>query len=110
MSDTEKKIRPWAFMPPEMICLPVSRFMMRGAMNPGIDFTMEADPRIIMHSVYYTTNKRIHGLRHYESTNQLFFLGYECQECGEVFLVPESVKDQGTLGEAMQHGCTVTAP
>jgi hypothetical protein len=62
--------------------------------------------RVIFLQVWYTTPKRIHGLLHYDSPAQLFFFGYECQSCNEVFLVPDTVTDETSLARALRHGCT----
>jgi hypothetical protein len=64
------------------------------------------DRRILMSQVWYITPKRIHGLLHYESPTQLFFVGYECGNCRRVFLVPDSVRQDDTaLAVALRHGC-----
>jgi hypothetical protein len=78
-----------------------------GAIAPGFGIsTPIPDRRILMHQVWYTTPKRIHGLFHYDGPTQLFFVGYECQECHEVFLVPDSVEqDEVNLAAAVRHGC-----
>ena len=66
---------------------------------------------VLMHCVWFTTPKRIHGLWHWEREDQhevekqLLFVGYECAECREIFLLPDSAKDERTLMEAMQHKC-----
>jgi hypothetical protein len=62
--------------------------------------------KILLCQVWYTTPKRIHGLLHYDGPSQLFFVGYECGKCGEVFLVPDTVEDERLLVFAMRHGCT----
>jgi hypothetical protein len=74
-------------------------------MMPGDAFEIRDDDHLIMLLVFYMTNKRIHGIWHHEATNQIFFCGYECQKCHEVFLVPDSVKDNATLHQAMHHKC-----
>ena len=77
-----------------------------GAIEPGMDIASAIpDQRIPLRLVFYTTPKRIHGLLHYDGTNQLFFMGYECGACGEVFLVPADVKDETGLAAALRHGC-----
>lgn len=77
-----------------------------GAIDPGMDIASAIpDQRILLRLIFYTTPKRIHGLLHYDGTNQLFFMGYECGECGEVFLVPDSVEDEAGLAKALRHGC-----
>ena len=101
------KIKPLHFILPDAICLNIDRPLPRGAMTPGIEFSVVDDDRVIMRSQFFTTSKRIHGIWHYEAPNQLFFIGYECMKCGEVYLVPDSVKSHAELSEAMQHGCTM---
>jgi len=76
-----------------------------GAAFPGTEFAI-IDRRIILKQVWYTTPKRIHGLLHYDGPTQLFFVGYECGQCGEVFLVPDTVTDEASLARAMRHDCT----
>jgi hypothetical protein len=76
-----------------------------GAAFPGTEFAI-IDRRIILKQVRYTTPKRIHGLLHYDGPTQLFFVGYECGQCGEVFLVPDTVTDYAILARSMYHGCT----
>lgn len=72
----------------------------------GFDFSQTIpDRRIHMRQVWYTTPKRIHGLLHYDGPHQLFFVGYECGRCGEIFLVPDTVKDEAGLAGALRHGC-----
>lgn len=78
-----------------------------GAINPGFDLlTTITDNRIALQILYFTTPDRIHGLLHYESPSQLFFMGYKCGQCNKVFLVPDSVHDETTLAQSMRHGCT----
>jgi hypothetical protein len=72
----------------------------------GFDFSQTIpDRRIHMHQVWYTTPKRIHGLLHYDGLHQLFFVGYECGQCGKIFLVPDTVEDVPGLVQALRHGC-----
>jgi hypothetical protein len=81
--------------------------ILRGAVSPGFDPTTTiTDNRIPLQQVFYTTPDHIHGLLHYESPSQLFFMGYKCGQCEEVFLVPDSVHDETELAQAMRHGCT----
>ena len=75
-------------------------------MVPGDVITVQTDPSILMRSVWYTTNLKIHGVHHNQTPNQLLFLGYECMECHEVYLVPDSVTGVDSLGNAMRHECT----
>lgn len=89
-----------------------------GAMEPGYDIsTVDARSGFIpMHFVLYTTFHKVNGLLSMERTefrpdqvdpvNQLYFFGYHCLDCNEVFLVPDSVKDESDLGKAMRHGCS----
>lgn len=77
-----------------------------GAMTVGFDISQAIpDRRIIMSQVRFTTPKHIHGLLHYDGPHQLFFVGYECGQCGEIFLVPDTVEDEPGLVRALQHGC-----
>lgn len=100
----------WKFagsLPPILVLYGDHYPLAGGAQPSGFDIgTVVVDDRILMKQVFYTTPKRIHGLLHYEGPVQLFFVGYECPMCNEVFLVPEEVADTRTLGEAMKHGCT----
>lgn len=78
-----------------------------GAIDPNFyPATTIVDNRIPLQQVFYTTPDRIHGLLHYESPSQLFFMGYKCGQCNEVFLVLDSVHDETGLVQAMRHGCT----
>ena len=78
-----------------------------GAIALGFDVgRMQPDRRILMRQVRYTTPKWIHGLLHYDGPHQLFFVGYECGRCGEIFLVPDTVEDEAGLAGALRHGCT----
>lgn len=110
MSDTEKKIMPRLFMPPNALCMEAGRLVPGGAMTPGDAFEIKTDERFIMKIIFYTTAKRIHGIWHHESPNQLFFAGYECLKCGEIYLIPDWVKTLSDLAEAMKHGCSVELP
>ena len=78
-----------------------------GGASPGFDInTVDlTDRRIILKQVWYTTPKRIHGLLHYDGPTQLFFVGYECGQCGEVSLVPDSVNNETELCRALRHKC-----
>jgi hypothetical protein len=93
----------------EHIVLPVEVSPVRyaGSMLPLDAFEVHTDDRIIMSKVFYTTNKPIHGIMHYEGATQLFFLGYQCGKCDEIFLVPDSVVDEVGLARSMWHKCTV---
>lgn len=63
------------------------------------------DRRIILDLVHFITPNRIRGLLHYEGPNgQIFFMGYGCGECHQIFLVPNTVHDDATLAEAMRWG------
>ena len=83
-----------------------------GAMTPGDRFDLLAvlpDRRVILQQIWYSTQKPIHGLLHYDgpNPNQLIFFGYECQNCHEVFLVPDWVEDETGLAMSLRHdGCT----
>lgn len=74
------------------------------AMGFGISQVIP-DRSIIMSQVWYTTPKLIHGLLHYDGPRQLFFVGYECGQCGEIFLVPDTVEDEARLALELRHGC-----
>ena len=76
-----------------------------GSMLPPDVFEIQVDDRIIMSQVLYTTVKPIHGVLHYEGPTQLFFLGYQCGKCEQVFLVPGNVADETALLRSMRHGC-----
>jgi hypothetical protein len=77
--------------------------------EPGFDISkVQPDDRMVMKQIFYTTPKRIHGLIHYEGPTQLFFVGYECALCSEIFLVPDSVNSMRSLTDAMEHGCTAS--
>jgi hypothetical protein len=78
-----------------------------GAFQPDFDtLKVQTDDRFVMRQVLYTTPKRIHGLLHYDASNQLFFIGYECGKCEQVFLVPDSVDSEDKLQRSLQHGCS----
>jgi hypothetical protein len=68
----------------------------------AIDFT---DDRFLMQRVFYTTPDRIHGLLHYEGSNQLFFIGYKCGLCNKVYLLPDSVEDEAGVHQSLRHVC-----
>lgn len=92
-------------MPP-IIRVPVRLKPVGGAIAPGEDISrVQLEDAFLMVQQWFTTSKRIHGILHYESPTQLFFLGYECNACHEIFLVPDSVKDDADLMEAMRHSC-----
>jgi hypothetical protein len=78
-----------------------------GAAAPGYDVTQVdlTDHRILLRQIGFITPKLIHGLLHYDSLNQLFFFGYECQECNRIFLVPDSVESEVGLARALRHKC-----
>jgi hypothetical protein len=107
----ETKTKKWKFagsLPPVLI-MSTGHYPLAGGAEPGFDISkMQLDDRILMKQVFYTTPKRIHGLLHYESPTQLFFVGYDCVLCGEVFLVPDSVNNIRSLTDAMEHGCTAS--
>lgn len=62
--------------------------------------------RWVMSPVWFTTPNVIHGLLHRKGPNQIFFMGYKCERCNHIFLVPE-IKSVDELGEKMRHGCHV---
>lgn len=78
-----------------------------GAMKPGDKFDPKvlSDPSLIMQLVWFTTPKKIHGIWHHDTGTQLLFAGYECQECHEIFLVPNKVGDGESLHLALRHEC-----
>ena len=76
-----------------------------GAVFPGTDFTIP-DRRIIFQQVRFSTPKRIYGLLHGYVPPNLLFLGYECQNCNKIFLVPDTVTGHNDLVRAMRHRCT----
>ena len=99
-----------------VIQLPRNRHLVGGApaATKSVDFsTVDFDTvySVVMMCVWFTTPKRIHGLWQYEgaNSNQLFFAGYECNECHKIFLVPDSVNDERTLHESLQHKCMEAA-
>ena len=108
MSKTEFDTHKFAGSLPRVIVLPRDYTPLPfGAVCPGLDAGSEIlDNRIIFQMVWYATHKNIHGLLHYDGPNQLFFVGYECGSCGGVFLVPDSVRDETDLHEALRHKCT----
>lgn len=84
-----------------------------GPVNPGVDISaVQTVGAVLMTLEPYFTNHRIHGLYIHEDLGlertRLFFYGYKCEECGEVFLVPDTVKDDRTLSHALAHDCAVT--
>ena len=75
-------------------------------MAPGDDvFRVQLEDAVLMSQQFFTTGKRIHGILHYDGPTQIFFIGYLCNACSEIFLVPDTVVDDSTLSEAMSHGC-----
>lgn len=90
-------------MMPHVIQVPTRVGLPGGAFN---DFPTVTVDYFAMTQVWFTTNERVHGIFHYEGATQLFFLGYKCGKCNEVFLVPDTVTDEEQLLTAMQHGCT----
>jgi hypothetical protein len=60
--------------------------------------------RWVMQRFWFTTPTRIHGLLHFQSPAQLFFVGYKCDCCDRIFLVP-AIKDSNELANAMRHAC-----
>jgi hypothetical protein len=77
-----------------------------GAATPGFDVGAGIrDDRFLMKLLHFITPKRVHGLLHYDGVNQLFFMGYECQRCNRIFLVPDNVAGQDELPQALRHSC-----
>jgi hypothetical protein len=37
---------------------------------------------------------------------ELYFFGYKCQRCGQIYLLPDSVKVPDEIPAAMQHECS----
>lgn len=60
---------------------------------------------VFMEQLWYTTPQKIHGIFHYEGPTQLFFCGYKCNKCNEVFLVPDTVDNEPRLICALRHAC-----
>ena len=89
---------------PATLVLAADIHLLGGAVGFDINQAIP-DRRILMHQVWYTTPKRIHGLLHYDGPYQLFFVGYECGRCGKIFLVPDTVGDEPGLVQALRHGC-----
>ena len=113
--ETKSDFEKWKFagsihLPPILILSALFvTTLWRAGTAPGFDISaVRLDDRILMKQVLYTTPKRIHGLLHYESLTQLFFVGYDCGVCNEVFLVPDSVNNMRSLADAMGHGCTAS--
>jgi hypothetical protein len=108
-SQVKSEFDKWKFAKdlPPVLLINVPHYPLAGASQSGFDINAVFfnDDRILMRQVFYSTPKRIHGLLHYDGTAQLFFMGYECQMCNEIFLVPDEVHDIYTLAEAMKHGC-----
>jgi hypothetical protein len=81
-----------------------------GAIATEFDIkTSIPDNRVILQQIWYSTQKRVHGLLHYDgpNPNQLVFFGYECQNCHQVFLVPDWVEDETGLAVSLRHdGCS----
>jgi hypothetical protein len=91
---------------PPLIRIPVRLMVPGGAIADGYDINrVQLEDAFLMIQKVYTTEKRIHGVLHHEGVNQTFFIGYECNVCHEIFLVPDTVVDLCSLGEAMRHGC-----
>ena len=88
-----------------------------GAITDGTRFDPSIVQRedIVMDFVLYTTIDPVHGLLGFERIVELpdkvepelqrYFFGYHCLTCGQVFLVPDWVKDSGDLHRAMRHDC-----
>src|ERR1700678_4389603 len=69
-----------------------------GAINPDYDVLhVQLEDAVLMMQQFFTTGKRIHGILHYEGLTQLFFMGYECNACHKIFLVPDTVVDDSSL-------------
>ena len=107
-SQVKSEFDKWKFVKdlPPILVINVPHYPLAGGLRPGFDINATfQDDRILMKQVFYSTHKRIHGFLHYDGPTQLFFMGYECQMCNEIFLVPDEVHDNYTLAEAMKHGC-----
>lgn len=99
---------------------------MGGAIHPGreinITDSMGMD-RWLMELVTFYTIAKIHGLLVWERyrtphsftakmaignaqpTGELYFFGYKCSRCKEIYLVPDSVKSADDLPAVMRHEC-----
>lgn len=99
---------------------------MGGAIHPGREMsivdTYDTD-RWLMELVTFYTIAKIHGLLVWERyrssvsytkqpmfmppqpTGELYFFGYKCSRCKEIYLVPDSIKSVDDLPAAMRHEC-----
>lgn len=99
---------------------------MGGAIHPGRDMSVVGTydmGRYALELVTFYTPTKIHGLLVWERyrssvsytkqpmfippqpTGELYFFGYKCSRCKEVYLVPDSVKSADDLPVAMRHEC-----
>ncbi len=78
--------------------------MTGGAFNFN-PLSMEMVYPVVMTCVWYTSPNRIHGYFYLEKNGVGYFVGYKCNECQEVFLVPDTVEENGEFHNAMQHKC-----
>lgn len=67
------------------------------------DFDLDSH-KWVMLQMFFSTPTRIHGLLHLESASQIFFIGYKCERCNRIYLVPD-VKDSNEVANAMRHAC-----
>lgn len=109
VSKAAAEFRKWKFAGslPQILVMYSAPSIPMGAFQPDFDtLKVQTDDRFVMGQVLYTTPKRIHGLLHYDAPNKLFFIGYECGKCEQVFLVPDSVDSEDKLQGSLQHGCS----
>lgn len=107
---TKPNFDKWKFagsLPQNLVMRQDYSSLLVGAIATGMDIN-SVDPfdnRFLMQQIVYITPDRVHGLLHYESPSQIFFMGYKCSRCEQVFLVPDSVSDEFTLVQSMRHHC-----
>ena len=104
-----------ASLPEILLIYAASRPLPIGAVEVGLDtrtFDLDAH-RCVMSKMWFYTPNRVHGMLHYHSLQnkindkrpmQLYFLGYLCSKCNQIFLVPD-IKSSEELPDKMRHSC-----
>jgi hypothetical protein len=75
----------------------------------GVSFDVSGSSQslvIVMDLVWYKTYDHIYGLRHFEKQGGMFFAGYKCRFCEDVYLIPEKANTENEVYDSMRHWCT----
>ena len=89
---------------PQAINFPRLSKILGGAFNFD-PLSVEIVHPVIMTCVWYPSPYCIHGYFYIKKGEVGYFVGYKCEECGEVFLVPDTVEENGEFHNAMIHKC-----